>query len=111
MKQEVVWQKLYDSVNGKVMQTDHPLLKLIKNSPKRSLFLIGMVVTSGLTTDSIITDTSVDGESNILIHIWKICTPPPCPSPIKFAAEALIYKITPPVILCHITLGSQSQRL
>ena len=71
MKQEVVWQQLYDSVNGKVMQTDHPLLKLIKNSPKRSLFLIGMVVTSGLATDSIITDTNVDGESTMMIHLLE----------------------------------------
>ena len=50
MKQEVLWQDLSDNVNGKLMKTNHPFIKLIKSSPKRSLFLILMVVTSGITT-------------------------------------------------------------
>ncbi len=65
MKQEVLWQKLYDTVDGKKVKTDHPLLKAIKKSQKRSLFLIGMVVTSGLT-ETFEEETKVDGMSVLI---------------------------------------------
>ena len=66
MKQEVLWQKLFDHVNGKMMKTNHPFVKLIKSSPKRSLFLILMVVTSGVTT-TIEEERDFGGMSNIFI--------------------------------------------
>ena len=49
MKQEVLWQTLFDTFNGKLVKTDHPLLKEIKSSQRKSLFLIGMVVTCSFT--------------------------------------------------------------
>ena len=61
MKQEVLWQKLYDTVNGKMVQADHPLLKTIKSCKKRSLFLIGMVVTSGLSSEILDEDMAYGG--------------------------------------------------
>ena len=61
MKQEVLWQKLYDTVNGKMVQADHPLLKTIKSCKKRSLFLIGMVVTSGLSSETLDEDMAYGG--------------------------------------------------
>ncbi|CAB3977504.1 Hypothetical predicted protein [Paramuricea clavata] len=63
MKQEVLWQKLYDAVNGKMVKTDHPLLKAIKSCKKRSLFLIGMVVTSGLSSEILDEDMNFGVES------------------------------------------------
>lgn len=61
IKQEVVWQELYNLVNGKTVNVDHPLIKTIKSSSKKSLFLIGMVVTSGVIS-SFNEETNIDGR-------------------------------------------------
>lgn len=71
MKQEVIWQKLYDKINGKMLKITHPLLKVIKSNKKRSLFLIGMVVTSGLT-ETINKDMTVSGRSISLVILYHI---------------------------------------
>ena len=58
MKQEILWQQLYDTFNGKKVKTDHPLLKEIKSSQRKSLFLVGMVVTCSFTG-------TFDGDTDI----------------------------------------------
>ena len=60
LKQEVLWQQLYNAVNSKMVKTDHPLLKAIKSSQKKSLFLIGMVVTCSVT-ETLDEDTTFGG--------------------------------------------------
>lgn len=47
VKKEISWQNLYDKLNNRKMKVDHPLLKAINKSKRRSLCLISMVVTSG----------------------------------------------------------------
>ncbi|XP_028402809.1 uncharacterized protein LOC114525619 [Dendronephthya gigantea] len=68
IKREVVWQELYDCVNGKAAKGDHPLLKTIKSSTKKSLFLIGMVVTSGVIT-SLDKETKFGGDLGGTPHV------------------------------------------
>jgi hypothetical protein len=68
LKQEVLWQQLYNAVNSKMVKTDHPLLKAIKSSQKKSLFLIGMVVTCSVT-ETFDEDRKFGGMYRTLSHI------------------------------------------
>ena len=43
-KKEILWEKLYEKVNGKNIKNDHPLVKMVTNNRKKKLFLIGMVI-------------------------------------------------------------------
>ena len=76
MKQEVLWQDLSDTVNGKKVKTDHKLVKAIKRSPKRSLFVIAMVVTSGTSVSSMDKEEGVAVNGMSLLIYQQILSSP-----------------------------------
>ena len=73
-KQEVVWQKLYDATNGKQVRPDHPLVKSIRKRPTKSLFLIGLIVTSGVVAQDNV-NTMVSGMCTNESTMFNMETP------------------------------------
>ena len=63
-KKEILWEKLYETINGRKIKVDHPLVQLVKNRKDTTLFVISMIIYSGEETLNMNEETKelVDGK-------------------------------------------------
>lgn len=73
MKTEIPWQVLYDTVNNKKIKMDHPLIKVVQKSKKKTLFVINMTVTAGSEADlDEKKEETIDGEYAAVISPYLL---------------------------------------